>query len=124
MGRHPSQIAVYLMIGMLILFSFVMANIILLSVTDSTIEQTNLRGQPQILQEELDVARSVEVADGANISLENEEAESKSSAPTESPTFEVAAAAKATTTDTTTTASSSWKHTRTLVRDCERREKI
>ena len=100
-GRRPSQIAVYLMIGILIVFSS--ANMMLLSVTDSTIEQTNLRGQPQILQE-LDVARSVEMADGANITLENEEAESKSSAPTGIPTYEVAAAAT-TTAATTTTAS-------------------
>ena len=101
-SRRPGRIAVYLMIGMLILFSFVMANIMLVSVTDST---NSLRGQPQILQE-LDVARSVEVADSVNITLENEEAESKSSAPTGSPTYEVAAAAAAaaaTTTITTTT---------------------
>ena len=50
------------------------------------------------------------MADGANITLENEEAESKSSAPPGSPTFEVAAAttttnATKTTAATTTTAS-------------------
>ena len=99
-GRRPSQIAVYLMIGILIVFSS--ANMMLLSVTDSTIEVSNLRGKPQMPQQELDVARSVEMADGANITLENEEAESKSSAPTGIPTYEVAAAATTTTAATTT----------------------
>jgi len=100
-GHRSSQIAVSLMIGMLIFFSFVMANIMLMSVTDNpTIEQGNsLRGKQQILQE-LDVARSTEVADGANITVEKE-TESKS---TKSPTVEVATTT-ATTTTTTTTAS-------------------
>ena len=56
--------------------------------------------------QELDVARSVEVADSVNITLENEEAESKSgSTPTGSSTYEVEATATTTTATTTTTAS-------------------